>query len=421
MGDGITWSVMVGIGESYLAAFALALGMGELVAGLIASVPILVGAVLQLIAPFAIRRAGSYRRWVIACVFFQAASFVPLAIAAMVGRIPITLLFLLAAIYWGTGMASGPAWSMWVDTLMPERIRSRYFGVRSRIAQIGTLVGFVGGGAWLQWGEANQRPLAAFALLFCAAATIRFLSLRYLAAQTEPSPPPSGATSARSVVDLLSPLSHRGDRRLLLYLWAMQASAQIASPYFTPLMLGQLKFSYWRYMLVLATSMAMKAIALPTIGRLARRVGAARLLRIGGLLVIPMPVLWIFCTATPYLIVVQILAGTAWATYELAAFLIFFEAVDSRRRIGVMTLFNFGNAAATVAGSLLGGLLLTVGGESLGYTAVFVASCLGRLSIVPLASRIGSQDRVAEDVEPAIPLLALRPTPVEDLAANRAA
>src|SRR5438270_593907 len=66
--DGAAFSVMVGIGETYFPAFVLAMGMGEIASGLIASVPLLMGAILQMISPVAVVRLGSNRRWVISCV-----------------------------------------------------------------------------------------------------------------------------------------------------------------------------------------------------------------------------------------------------------------------------------------------------------------------------------------------------------------
>src|SRR5438552_13040923 len=66
--DGASFSVMVGIGETYFPAFVLALGMGEIAAGLIASVPLLVGAVLQMVSPSAVVWLGSNRRWVVTSV-----------------------------------------------------------------------------------------------------------------------------------------------------------------------------------------------------------------------------------------------------------------------------------------------------------------------------------------------------------------
>src|SRR6516165_6423850 len=87
--DGAAFSVMVGIGETYFPAFVLAMGMGEIAAGLVASIPLLVGAILQMISPVAVVRLGSNRRWVITCVALQALSFLPLVIAAVLGRLPV--------------------------------------------------------------------------------------------------------------------------------------------------------------------------------------------------------------------------------------------------------------------------------------------------------------------------------------------
>ncbi len=399
MGDGVACSVMIGIGENYLAPFALALGMGEVVAGLIASVPLLAGAVLQLLTPLAIRRLGSHRRWVVTCVMCQAISFLPMAIAAAVGSIPVWLLFLLAAVYWGSGMASGPAWNSWVETLIPGRIRDSYFGRRTRFCQAATLIGFTGGGFWLAWGDLHGGPLTAFAVLFVAAAVCRFGSAAMLGRQSEPphSRHVGGQLSLRAA---FGRLRSESDGRLLIYLWAMQAGAQVASPFFTPFMLGELKFSYGKYMLIVSTSLAAKAIAAPTLGVLAQRFGARRLLLIGGVIVIPLPLLWIVSQAMTMLIAIQVLAGAAWATYELASFLILFEAIGSRERVGMLTLFNFGNAAATVAGSLIGGALLAAFGESYsGYMAVFAASALVRLATVPLLQTLKTKEDVRAKAE----------------------
>src|SRR5262245_51670592 len=81
--DGAAFSVMVGIGETYFPAFVLALGLGQLASGLVSSLPILLGAILQLVSPYCVSKLGSSRRWVVACVLLQAASFVPLIGAAV--------------------------------------------------------------------------------------------------------------------------------------------------------------------------------------------------------------------------------------------------------------------------------------------------------------------------------------------------
>jgi hypothetical protein len=163
--DGAAFSVMVGIGETYFPAFVLALGMGEIAAGLIASIPLLVGAVLQMVSPAAVVWLGSNRRWVITCVALQAASFLPLALAALAGRMPIAGLFASVSLYWAGGLGAGPAWNTWMETVVPFRVRAPFFATRTRFGQAGTLVGFLAGGFALQYGKSTGRVLEAFAAM----------------------------------------------------------------------------------------------------------------------------------------------------------------------------------------------------------------------------------------------------------------
>src|SRR5262245_35903246 len=82
-GDAIGYSLMVGMGETYFAAFALALGTGQTFAGLLSTLPQLAGATFQLATPWAVRRLGSYRLWVVISCSFQAASLLLLPLAAL--------------------------------------------------------------------------------------------------------------------------------------------------------------------------------------------------------------------------------------------------------------------------------------------------------------------------------------------------
>ncbi len=53
--DGAAYGVMVGSGETYIAAFALAVGLSEVSAGLVSSVPLLAGGILQMISLRAVK------------------------------------------------------------------------------------------------------------------------------------------------------------------------------------------------------------------------------------------------------------------------------------------------------------------------------------------------------------------------------
>lgn len=382
--DAIAFSVMVGCGETYLAAFVLALGEGELASGLVSGIPMLAGAVLQLISPSAIRRLGSHRKWIVMCAFVQAASFLPLVYAAIVQTMPLAMVFLVASLYWASGMATGPAWNTWAGTLVPRPIRARYFARRSRVAHFAVLLGVVGGGVTLQVGASHGKPLTAFAILFLVAGVCRFISTGLLASQTEPQPP-DDEHRVVPMREMLSRVRHGHDGRLLVFLLAMQTAVQISGPYFTPFMLGQMKMSYATYLLLIATSYSARIAILPMLGGLVRRVGPLRVLQWAGMGVIPLSALWIISDSIWYLLLVQLVAGAIWAAYELASFLMLFETIPEEERTSVLTTFNLANAIATVGGALLGGALLAaLGTNREAYFVLFGISGIVRLCTIPL-------------------------------------
>lgn len=393
--DAAAYSVMVGCGETYLPAFALALGLGPVASGLVASVPILAGATLQLATPLAIERIGSNRGWVIGCTMVQAVSFVPLIAWGLRGHAELWQLLLAASVYWSAGMAGVPAWNSWMASLVPDRMRTTYFAQRSRLSQFGVFAGFVVGGLVLQFAEPHGLTLPAFALLFALAATFRLLSTACLWACREPRRPPgieAGAPRqplAARVSSAMRSMWGRPSGALVTYLCCFMFGAHFAGPYFTPYMLREMKFSYHAFMLVFATSFLAKALFMPAIGRLASRIGTVRLLWIASLAIVPLALLWLPSTHVAYLAGVQVLAGTCWAAYELAVTVLFFEALGDRERTGVVTVYNLGIAVATVAGAACGGLLLRALGETRdAYAVVFAVSCLLRLAAVPLLRRV---------------------------------
>lgn len=382
--DGGLWSGMVGVGEAYVPAFALALGLGDVVAGLVATVPMLAGALVQLATPWAVRRLGSYRRAVVACAALQAASFVPLVVLGLRGRPSLFWMGVATVAYWAFGMATGPAWNAWITSLVPADVRARFFAHRSRIAQASLLAALLVGGLLLEVGREHGRELLAFAGLFVAAGLLRVLSARCLARQSEePGLPALHASLDRGHAGPL--FRHRGTRRLLAYLAVMMAFTNVAAPFFTPYMLGPLGLGYERYMLLTAAAFAARIAVLPIVGRLAERHGPRSALLWGGWAIVPLPMLWLVSDDFVYLTFVQLAAGCAWAAIELATVLVIFESVDESVRTRVLTFFNVLNASAITGGALLGAWLFSgMGAGPPAFAALFVASSAGRLASLVL-------------------------------------
>ena len=432
--DGAAYSVMVGCGETYIPAFALALGLGPVAAGMMASLPVLAGACFQLVTPLVVHRLRSNRGWVVWSTVVQALSFLPLAWWALRGHAELWELLVAVSIYWAAGMAGVPAWNAWMGTLVPERMRTPYFAHRHRLSQFGVLGGFVSGGLLLQWGQTHGVTLATFAALFTLAGLCRLVSTACLAICRELKPPgfdalPAGDATQDSTQEMHKPspaarLENLGGETaeaedaveadplwarltalvrspsgtLVCYLWAVAFACQFTAPYFTPYMLRELHLSYEAYMLIVATSFLAKALALPSLGRLGAKLGPARLLGCAGLAIIPLSLLWIPSANIGYLMAVQVLAGTCWAGYELAMSLLFFAAVPPGERTGVVTAYNLGQAIATVAGAAAGGLVLrSLGEDQTAYFALFAASSLLRLATIPLLLRFRATGLQAVD------------------------
>jgi MFS family permease len=394
--DAAAFSVMVGCGETYLPAFALALGMGPVDAGLIASVPVLVGAVVQLVTPLGIARLGTNRGWVIACTTIQSLSFLPFVFWAVRGHARLWELLLAASIYWAAGMAGAPAWNSWMGNLIPARMRTAYFARRNRLGQFGVFVGFVAGGVILQLGERNGLTLDAFAVLFAVAGICRLVSTGLLASCRELKRPTWDAASSTAALPLLhrlraalAEIAVAPSGALVAFVCSFAFACQFAGPYFTPYLLHEMGFSYGAFMLVVGTNFLGKALALPALGRLGSRIGSLGLLWLGSLSIIPLALFWLPSANVWYLVGVQLFAGACWAAYELAVVLLFFEAVSHQERTGVVTVYNLGLAVATLAGAGAGGLLLRALGEDrTAYFILFAVSSLLRLAMIPLLRRV---------------------------------
>lgn len=378
--DAFAWAVMTGCGEAYFVAFGLAAGLGEVTSGLLATVPLLIGAAVQMISPWGIRRCGSLRTWIASNAGIQALALLPLVVMAEVETVPAWAIFTLASIYWAGGLATAPAWNTWVTTLVPRPMRARFFAMRSRLAQLGLIVGLALAAGLLQWGRAGEFELQAFGLIFLVAFLARMVSSVLLYRHSD---------APRGLIDRIEPISRRAlapflaegkGRLVLLYMLAVTMSVQVSGPFFTAYILEHLRFSYLELMGINACTVLSKVAFLPLIGRFAKEQGPGRLLWIGGLAITPAATLWLVSENFWYLLALQLAVGVGWACWEMATFLLVFDTIPESHRTPVLTLFNLANALAIVGGSLIGAVILRYAGiGAWGYAVLFGATGAMRL------------------------------------------
>lgn len=377
--DGLMHAVMLGVTENFLGALAVGLGHSATNQALLATLPVLLGALSQLLAPFLTRSLGSRKRFVVTGAALQAISHLGFIAIARQESTALLPLMLAKTTYLCGGAMIAPAWSSWMAALTHGPSRERYFARRSGAIYIVLLAAFVGGGQLLQSSDNHRVLLDHYALLFWVGLCARSVSSLLLGAQLDPVRTQS--TQSQTFTGIQRALS-TGNFRIALYMTMLMFGANIASPFFVPYWLRELDLDYRTFALLIGTATLAKALAFPTFHHLSARFGMVRLLYTAGLVVALLPATWAFARTMPSYIVIQIASGAAWGAIEYASFQLLLEDADDSCRLEFLSIAGAISGLGQVAGSLLGSALIDR--LRLAYTDVFWISSVVRC--VPLVA-----------------------------------
>jgi predicted MFS family arabinose efflux permease len=386
--DGAAYALMVGFGETYFLADAVRLGATRLQQGLVVTLPLCAGALGSVAALALLARVRGRKRIVVAAVSVQVAILLGLALR---GRLSPALLIGAVCLYQACGQAAGTAWSSWYGDLVPKGIRGTYFARRNRFVHLATCLGLVIGGVLLERLEpgaagdvASGAGGAGFRLVFLVAAASRLLSAVLLVASPELRF--RGLTDAPQTLRFLA--TARGSRawRLLGTGAILQLAVYVASPYFGPFMLEDLRFSYLEYMASSVTVVSAKFCLLPLWGRLVDTHGSRQAYTLAALLVAVIPLPWLWANGLLWIVPAQALSGFSWAGYEVAYFSTMLDSSTKRTRPYLFALQNVLNGSAQLLGGLAGAMLLSAAHGS--CRVVFAASLALRLAVAAVAPRL---------------------------------
>jgi MFS family permease len=386
--EGVAYALMVGFGETYFLADAVRLGASTLEQGLLVTLPLCTGALGSVVALALLTRVRGRKGIVVASASAQVALLYAVANRGIVSP---ALLIVAVCLYQACGQATGTAWSSWYGDLVPKEIRGTYFARRNRFVHLATCAGLVTAGLLLQRiepGAAGEVARGAggsgFRLVFLLAAGARLASVLLLA--VSPEPPFRGLSDAPQTLRFLG--TGRGVRawRLLGTGAALQFMVYLASPYFGPFMLKQLRFSYLEYMASSVTVVTAKFCLLPVWGRMVDSHGARQAYTLAALLVAVVPLPWLWAEGLLWIVPAQALSGFSWAGYEVAYFSTMLDSSTKRTRPYLFALQNILNGTGQLLGGLLGVAILAASHGS--YRAVFAASLVARLAVAALAPKL---------------------------------
>lgn len=380
--DAAYYSLMVGLGETYIAAFVLFAGFGSFHSGLISVLPLTIGSLLQI--PFVrfVSPYISYRRWVTLNCGLQTVALVGLGLLAFEKGFSVVFLYLFVSLYWASGLIAGVGWNSWMSEYLPDRLRIQFYSRRAKISQLFLFAGILFAGGLLQVSSVDPTEKRfIFAALFLLAAGFRALSTYQISKQHEVKKP---AEEKRWYWDknFFSYLV-KGDKPLVIsYVFLLHTTVNLAAPFFNPYMLQNLQFSYLQYVVVISSTVVARILFVPLFQKLAYRYGAARTVLVGTIFLASPPALWTLTDSIPFIIFLQLLSGIGWGLQDLGFALLILERFKAAYRPQAFIMINTLSSCGMLIGSLVGGYLLSIGAFSTSsYHLLFAGTTALRLLV----------------------------------------
>ncbi len=271
--DAIASSVMTGICDNYLGAFAVSLRASMAQMGWLSAGPQLAGALFQILSVW-LCPYFSRRRAIVTGAILQAAAVLGMALVALL-RPEGSMLWLigLALAYQACANFVQPQWRGWMGSVVPPRRRGAFFAGRTRLTMITSFAVFAGGGALLGLFERAELAWLAFGILFLVAAVGRSLSAWQLRQMHDPDhhDRPAPATFVEALRRIRSAFRNRTFRQYSLFFAGMQSAVAISAPFFSVYMLRDLEYSYWQFSANTGTAILTQFFSLSAWGRLCDR------------------------------------------------------------------------------------------------------------------------------------------------------
>ncbi|MEO0087229.1 MAG: MFS transporter [candidate division WOR-3 bacterium] len=354
--DGIFASINVGFTQSYITPFALLLKATNFQIGILNSLPQFISSFFQIPSADIVERLKSRVKIIANSVYFQGLFWLLISLLAFLNNSQFAfLVFLILLISHNSFSAfATPIWqSLMSDTVEKDKY-GRYFAYRGKVLGFITLIANFAAGFILFL--LSQNKILGFFIIFLIAGISRIISGYFISLMTD-FPIKIVPEKRFSYYSFIKRLPESNFVKFTLYVSLMNFATYIAAPFFAVYMLKDLKFSYATYTLVNTASTLASLLSLSFWGSYADRYGNARILKVSGILIPLIPLLWLVSKNPIYIILINGFAGYAWAGFNLCALNFIFDAASPEVRTRCLGYFNFTNSIALFLGGILGGYL----------------------------------------------------------------
>lgn len=348
-------SFVVGLSESYFAAFALHKNVTTVESGILLSLPLIFAGLAQFFLQpyFKHLSISTFVQRSVLTQCFALIGLVGLSLTATSSSFYI--LFILFSIYWFGHFAIQPAWNRWISEIIPINDGHHFFSSRTRFSQIGVISGLALGGLLLHMNilniEQNYLFLGIFALSVLCKLTVVYLFKKHIPSQIQ-----LNISKEKMLLALKNYLPFFKSYTLFNF------SLYISSTFVAGYLILENKLSYFQYMIVMMALFVGKIIATFILNKAKNKLNflndPTKLMFLGALVAAPLPALWPFCKTVTEYSSLHLISGIAWGCWEVGLSLCFFKNIKPSEKIETISVYNYIAVITQVTGTALGAYLV---------------------------------------------------------------
>lgn len=354
--DGIFASIMTGFTMNYVVPFGLVLGAKNFHVALLNALPQLFSSIVQLRTAEMVDKLKSRLKIITLFVFLHGISYLLILLLLFVPEKVRILWFIflttLSSVL--TSIAAPAWWSLMSDTVDKDKY-GEYFAWRGKILGFVSLVSsFIAG--WFL-GVIKDK-FTGFIILFFSAGISRLIS-GYFISKMEDIETKISPEKAFSYIEFIKRGKKSNFVKYVFFVSLFNFAVFISAPFFSVYMLRELKMTYLEYTIVTLSAALAGLLFLPFWGKTADKIGNVKVIKVTGLLICILPILWIFSKNFLYLILINGFAGYVWAGFNLSTVNFIFDVASQETRTRCVGYFNFTNGMFIFLGTMLSGWLAT--------------------------------------------------------------
>lgn len=377
-------AIMVGLTDSFLIPFFLALKSPVMMIGLIKTLPSLIASFFQLFTKPIERLIRSRKKISLLMTLLETIVLIPLVILPHilpVNNTSIWIYFFCVVLYSVFAMLFTPFWSSWVGDMVDESKRGVFFAKRNKLIAISNFLSYLVSGFILTW-LSSISILLGFSAVFLLALLSELCS-GYFVSKMDDIPLKGEEVSNVSFLKFLKMLDRTEFGRFVFGASIFRWAVYIGSPFIAMYLLNDLHFTYMQFTFIMLTPSVASFLTINQWGKWSDKIGTKRITVMGAYLIGISSIMWFFSKDFKFIFIINVINGIGWAAFNLASSNYVFDASMKEEVVTYSAYYNLFLGVAVVLGGLTGSLAIeALGFTILGSTALFVIMASGVLRLV---------------------------------------